>query len=404
VSGQALVNVRRVLIVLPDPPLPFGDASARWTYVLVRQLVARGHEVTTFARCVRTEDEAEVRRLFSDTQYDIRLFPERRMGSWVDKAATIARPHSYIVSETMRTRLEAEARNGFDVLHLDGLWTGWAGLPYAGKSLLHVLYLFEIDLAQAPVAGIKERVTRILQRRAAARLLRAFPHISTLTDRLSARVRELSPVADVTTVPLAFDLSLYPFPERTRPSPNPVVTLIGSFGWYPTYQGGVRLLTKLWPEIHRRVPQATLRIVGRRADRLAELARSVAGATIEAEVPDVLPYFTGADVLVYAPEHASGMKVKVLEAFALGLPVVTTPSGVEGVPATDGLHVGIAEADAELVERAVRLLQDTGRWARQREAARRLVAEHCAPDRVLDRLEAVHARIAARTLPSSVTS
>jgi hypothetical protein len=81
------------------------------------------------------------------------------------------------------------------------------------------------------------------------------------------------------------------------------------------------------------------------------------------------------------------MKAKVLEAFAYGVPVVTTSEGVEGIPARDGIHVGQSDDDAGLVDRAVRLLKDWSLQESQRRAARVLVEEQCHPRVVLDALE-----------------
>ena len=83
-------------------------------------------------------------------------------------------------------------------------------------------------------------------------------------------------------------------------------------------------------------------------------------AYIEEDVADIIPYFRRLDVLLHAPAHASGMKVKVLEAMALGVPVVTNEEGVEGLPVEDGTHVGLAEDYDGLVERTVTLLESQG--------------------------------------------
>src|SRR5205085_10354562 len=104
-------------------------------------------------------------------------------------------------------------------------------------------------------------------------------------------------------------------------------------------------------------------------------------------------YFCSIDVLLYAPEHGSGMKVKVLETFALGVPVVTNEQGVEGLPAKDGTHAGICNDDRGLVDRTVALLCSRERRARQRTEARRLIESHCGPKSVVDSLEALYAGV-----------
>src|SRR5581483_3972809 len=139
------------------------------------------------------------------------------------------------------------------------------------------------------------------------------------------RIREINPEARVFTMPLGIDTKLYPFTQN-RTSDHPTVGLIGSFNWGPSYSAGVRLIRELWPRIKQRVPTARLLLVGR---RVREALGEYAGDDIfmHEDVPDALPYFQQLDVLLYAPPIGSGMKIKVLESFAMGTPVVTNDEG-----------------------------------------------------------------------------
>jgi glycosyltransferase involved in cell wall biosynthesis len=110
-------------------------------------------------------------------------------------------------------------------------------------------------------------------------------------------------------------------------------------------------------------------------------------------VPETRPFFEQSSLLLYAPSRGSGMKVKVLEAMAFGLPVVTTSEGVEGLNARDGVHAGIAEDDAGLVDRSVALLTDTTLQNSLRRAARRLIEVECDPSRTLDIVEGIYSRV-----------
>jgi glycosyltransferase involved in cell wall biosynthesis len=385
--------MRRIILVLTDPPLPFGTAAGRWYSVLLRGLVARGYAVTAFAVCADPGQAAQARELFPAPAYDLRFYaPHRRQGMlW--KLHTLGRPFSYLFGTDLRRDLEAELARGVDVLHLEQHWSGWVGQGHAERALVHVLNLYEIDLADAPTRSLREWCRRRAVFRAERGLLRRFPTIVTLTSRLTERVRRISPGAAVHTIPLGIDASVYPFEPRAEATGSPVVGLVGSFDWQPSYSAGVRLLTRLWPEIKSRVPGARLHIIGRKArGAFADLAGGL-DVELHADVPDILPHFRALDVLLYAPGPASGMKVKVLEAFALGVPVVTTADGVEGLPAEDGVHAGICEDDAGLVDRTVALLLDRRRAERQCLAARALLEEHCGPRPVLDRLEGVYAAI-----------
>src|ERR1700759_488474 len=60
---------RRVVLVMIEPPVPFGNAAARWYYVLLRGLVERGHRVTAFAACSKPKEVEEARALFPGPDY-----------------------------------------------------------------------------------------------------------------------------------------------------------------------------------------------------------------------------------------------------------------------------------------------------------------------------------------------
>lgn len=388
---------KNVVLVLPDPPLPFGNAAGRWFYALLRGLTERGHRVTTFAVCRSEFDRTATREMYRGGDYDLRLYTYPSRTGLARKLESLRRPYGYVFSPELERDLRTRLAQGYDVLHLEQLWTGWIGWEHAARALLNIHYLFELDLAAAPLRSPKDAVLRVVTRRAERRVLRHYPTISTLTPRLTARIEQIAPRATVRTVPLGLDLDNYPFGADGTVHDRPIVGLIGSFNWYPTRSAGDRLITRLWPEIRRRVPEARLLLVGR--DARSAMARHLPMRSVEVyeNVPDILPYFDATDVMLYTPASGSGMKVKVLEAFALGVPVVTTDEGVEGIPAEDGVHAGVAENDAGLVERTVRLLTDPAHYRAMRSEARRLVETHCAPPRSIDLVEACYEVAGGRT-------
>ena len=162
-------------------------------------------------------------------------------------------------------------------------------------------------------------------------------------------------------------------------------------GWAPTRSAAIRLLTRLWPEIKRRVPQARLELVGWGARAALSAYAGTPDVSIEENLPDTRPCFERASVLLYSPARGSGMKIKILEAMAYGVPVVTTTEGVEGLPAVDGVHAGVSDDDAGLIERTVGLLADPARGDRQRAAGRALLEAHCGPTPTVDGIERIYA-------------
>lgn len=385
----------KVILVMIEPPLPFGNAAARWYYVLLKGLAERGHHAAAFAAVKSNADAEEASALFPAPEYRLRCYLPERQGGLASKLSSFRRPHSYLFSAGLRRDLAAELASPYDVLHLEHQWSGWLGLRHTESALLNIHYLFQIDLAgERPVQPLEKlRLARSMQ--AETHLVRRYPVVGALSTRLTDRVSLLSPAAETPIVAFGMDLTKYPFEPRTG-TDVPVVTLIGSFNWSPGHSAGVRLLERLWPSIRQRVPNARLNLVGRRARASFAKYDGVDGVAIHEDVPDTIPYFRQADLMLYAPRRGSGVKVKVLESFALGLPVVTTSEGVEGIPAVDGVHAGVADDDAGLIARTVALLGDPPARARLGRAARQVMEEHFAAAAALDRLEAIYRRILER--------
>jgi glycosyltransferase involved in cell wall biosynthesis len=380
----------RILLVMFAPPLPFGNPDARWYYVLIKGLVERGHQVTVFAACSRAEELEKAQALFPASEYDLRCYPFLERHGLLAKIETIRRPYSYVFSPELRRDLAAELAKPYDILHLEQLWSGWLGLQHKKRAVVNVHYLFSIDRSFESSNSLENRLRRLMTYGAEQKLLKAFPRIITLSDRLTKSISQINPNASLYTIPLGIDLSLYPFADHKQINEQPIVGLIGGFNWAPSYSAATRLLTRLWPEIKRRVPNARLQIVGRCAkDALATFA-DLPDLEIHQDVPDILPYFANIDVLLYAPITASGMKVKILEAFALGTPVVTTPEGVEGIPAQDGFHAGISVDDPGLIERTVELLKEPSIQQVRRVNARQLLERYCSPQVTIEQIEQLY--------------
>jgi glycosyltransferase involved in cell wall biosynthesis len=389
----AVRNHLRIVLVMIDAPVPFGNPAARWFYVLLRGLVERGHQVTAFAACSKPQEMEQARTLFPSPAYDLRCYPFPTRSGFRAKLGTLRRPYSYMFGPDLQRDLEATLAQGFDILHLEQLSSAWLGLRWRERALVNVHFLPSIDLDGTASVGWDGRVQRWLMLRAERSLVPRLKHICALSPRLSEALRCENASAHLYTVPLGLDLALYPFIPDTCRTTQPVVSVIGNMRWLPSRSAAVRLLNRLWPEIRRQVPEAQVEITGWSARSALTEYLDLAGVSIAENVTDIRPCFERAGVLLYAPSRGSGMKVKVLEALALGVPVVTTSEGIEGIPAEDSVHAGVCDDDAGLIERTVNLLRDSSARDRLRAAGRLLVETHCGPRPTLDRIEGIYAAI-----------
>jgi glycosyltransferase involved in cell wall biosynthesis len=371
---------RRILLVLSNAPAPFGNAAARWYYVLLKGLSELGYRVTAFAASTDPKETETAHRLFPAEKYDLRCYPFPQRNGITAKWQTFRRPHSYNFSGDLRQDLRAEMALGFDVLHCEQTWSGWLGLDVPKQTVVNVHYSFQIDCAHLAPGSLRERIMRMRIRQGERYLLRRFPVICALTDPLAELVRALNPRARVEVIPLGIDSTLYEYKQRRPAAEQPVIGMIGSFDWQPTFVAGKRLICLLWPRIRAEIPGARLMLVGRHARSAMEPFGGGPGVEIHDSVPDTAPYFQALDVFVYAPTHGSGMKVKLLEAFGFGTPVVTTTSGAEGLPVKSGVHASLGDSDDEIVFETLALLKHPDRAIDQARAARLLLETYCSPE------------------------
>jgi glycosyltransferase involved in cell wall biosynthesis len=202
----------------------------------------------------------------------------------------------------------------------------------------------------------------------------------------SERVAATLPVPAV-AVPIA-----YPVPRETLPPPDePVAVLLADWRWPPN-QRALRLVLDAWPVVRETVPAAELVLAGRGLD-----AGSITATNVRAigPVTNALDALALGSVFAFPCPATSGPKVKVIEAMAYGLPVVTTPFGAEGVwaePNRDLVSVDEDEFGAALAG----VLSDGSRRAALAQAGRAaVVAHHASEPAARAKLGAISAGLAA---------
>lgn len=154
---------------------------------------------------------------------------------------------------------------------------------------------------------------------------------------------------------------------------EPIVILVGNFAMEPNAEGAHFFCDRIWPSVKRDVPQAKLWLVGREPNRALLARNGKDGVSVFGNVPDVKPYLAQSVVAVAPLLVGAGTRVKILEAFAAAIPVVATTVGAEGIDATHGKDISIADVPDDFAKCCVSLLQDAELNRRMRDAAFELV-------------------------------
>jgi glycosyltransferase involved in cell wall biosynthesis len=201
-------------------------------------------------------------------------------------------------------------------------------------------------------------------------------------------------VTPISVIPIAVDT------DQIRPIPREAESLnILTMGtlYYPPNADGIRWFVQdVFPLVRQKLPKVTLTIVGKNPPkdfvRLAEDSQS--GVTVTGFVEELEPYFAKSALMVIPVRAGGGMRVRILEAFARAMPVVTTTIGLEGIQAEPGRDVLVADDPADFAQSVIDLLQDKMLQDELSTNGRRLVENKYDWQVVLGELDKTYERLA----------
>jgi glycosyltransferase involved in cell wall biosynthesis len=154
----------------------------------------------------------------------------------------------------------------------------------------------------------------------------------------------------------------------------PVILFLGTMSWGPNASAARFLAIDVMLRLRQRFPSARLLVVGRGPPAHLLALSGVNGVEVTGGVPDVKPYLREANVMAVPLDAGGGTRLKILEAFAAGLPVISTAVGAEGIDATPGQHLIVAER-AGFADAVADLLATPEQATQMATAARELARE-----------------------------
>ncbi len=171
------------------------------------------------------------------------------------------------------------------------------------------------------------------------------------------------------------------------------VLFLGSLDWRPNLDAVRLLLDEIFPRVIAQEPEARLLVVGRKPPQwLRDAVRHRPGIELHADVPEVKSFLASSGMLAVPLRIGGGSRLKILEALAACLPVITTTIGVEGLNLADGQHVTVADGVEAMATAIVNGIREPATIRRQAEAGRQRVLEQYDWKGLADRLEAIWQR------------
>jgi sugar transferase (PEP-CTERM/EpsH1 system associated) len=406
----------RIAFVTVRVPYPENSGGRIRTFQLLRH-VSQVHPVTLVtalegpaeARAAAELQERIPQLTIRAVQVPPRNTPARRLG----RALTgVFDPLPYTWAAFRHRRFTANlgrvlGDGAYNLLHCDHVQVAHAVLA-VGSTPPRLLNAHNVDsLLIGRLAEVEGRAWRraLIRwqagkiRRAEERTYPAFDGCLAMSDVDRAHIERTAPGLPVWTVPNGADTEQFS-PVSAPPDPD-VMVFTGAMDWQPNVDCVRWFARDILPLVRRQQPQARLVVVGREPS--PALIRELAGLHVEltGTVEDVRPYVARAALFVVPLRVGSGTRLKILEAWAMAKPVLSTTLGAEGLPARDGENIVLADTAEELARRAVTLLRSPLEARGLGAAGRQVVEDGFSWKRVGDLLlQAYEATLSRRVEPA----
>jgi glycosyltransferase involved in cell wall biosynthesis len=237
-----------------------------------------------------------------------------------------------------------------------------------------------------PVMRIALRSQSRRTQRFEIEVARRFDRVYTITREDRQRLLEAAQDLSVEYQPASIDTETYR-PGTRAPEPGGMV-FVGTLDYYPNVDGLLWFAREVLPELRRRRPDARLVVVGHHTDSRLEALRRDPAIQFTGWVESVIPLVRRAAVYVVPLRIGGGVRLKILEAMALGKAIVTTPVGCEGIECTPGEDLRVAGSADEFAAEVAALLEHPERRASLERSSRKRVEGRYSTGVVLPELEA----------------
>jgi glycosyltransferase involved in cell wall biosynthesis len=208
----------------------------------------------------------------------------------------------------------------------------------------------------APRRAYARRTARLMKDFEQRALSEFDAHLA-VSERDAAKLRATNPAAKVFVIENGVDSAHYSSVEYKSGKPKRIV-FVGSMDYHANVEGAVTFARNVWPSIHQHKALLTFTIVGKDPAPAVRELSSIKGVEVTGSVPDVRSYYREAIAAVVPLNVGGGSRLKILEAMAAGVPVVSTTLGAEGLDVHDGENIVIADGADRLTKAVVDLVND----------------------------------------------
>jgi sugar transferase (PEP-CTERM/EpsH1 system associated) len=364
----------KILVLSPYLPWPLYGGNLVRIYGILRELAARGHEIVLLAGYdgPPLADDHPVKILCREVRFYKPPESSRQTRPMLAAFRSVLSPLPYTAAKFGSRALAQSIRQVLEAEHFDLILANFAFMAHLiplelarktpvvldeheSEQLLWRQYLRQGGMAKRAFALLNLWKMKWFEKAVAARIAAML----SASDREATFAKTfLPPRVKLWTVPNGVDTNFFTPSIQTGDAKNFNIALCGGFSVYRNCEAAIWFVKQVLPGVRAVIPEVEFWIVGSNPPPDVRQLGDVPGVHVTGTVEDVRPYYARAAVSVAPYRYGEGTKLKVLEAMACGVAVVSTTIGCQGINVRNGENILVADTPEAFVEGVVRLLRD----------------------------------------------
>lgn len=397
----------KILMLTPYLPYPPSSGGQVRSYNLIKQLYKK-HDITLFCYI---RDEKEKKYISELDKYCrvIKVFKRRKAWSPINVFLSGITFYPFLVTiyllpEMKKAVTQQLRKEKYDLIHCETFYV-MTNIPKTSVPILLVEQTIEYQVYQHYLDNLSFYPIKFLLyidvaklRFWESRFWRKATKVVAVSQSDKEKMLSLVPNLNVEIVPNGAGEDLVDLWNERRPSKPPIILYQGNFNWLQNTEAAKILAEKVFPLIKKEVPNAVCWIVGQGVKaKIGDLSGN--GVQIRelssADIEGVRAAYRDANIFLAPLAGPGGTRLKILGAMAAGLPVVTTPIGIEGIGAKNGQEVLVRDDPQELANAAIQLIKNKKLYNNVTKAARLLFEEKYTWVKISSRLDKIYKEVGA---------
>ena len=393
----------KIIFLISQIPYPPDTGAKIRSFNLIRRLAER-HEITLVTYADKNRELSKIEAL---RKYCKKVIVVRRSGkpALYTLFTNIFSVFPYTIdkyySKDMERRISELIKDGkYDLVHCDSLQMSLNLRSAANVPLVLTEHNVESQILERCVLNEKNFLKKTYIKLQTQKLsdyeisaCRSFNRCITVSETDRFYLADNSGIDTISVVPNGVDCEYFR-PQNARIKPYRLV-FTGSLDWLPNEDALVYFFNDIYPALKRKVPGLNITVVGRNpSQKLLRIAEREPRIHITGSVNDVRPYIAESEIFIVPLRIGGGTRLKILEAMAMGKPVISTSIGAEGLDVEDGRNILLADMPEDFNRHIIELFQNNEKRSKLAKAGRKLVEEKYDWSKIAKELERAWRKVA----------